>query len=80
MHAPPDGRDASLEDVAHLLGKPIDQVRRVMRYNEHIASLDAPLDRESGVSIGDGIADESVLAPELLLHNTEIENWVRTRL
>jgi RNA polymerase nonessential primary-like sigma factor len=77
MHGLRDGRDATLEDVAHLIGRPIDQVRRVMGYNEHIASLDAPFDRESGASIGDAIADESVLAPELLLHNTEIENWVR---
>ncbi len=28
-------------------------------------------------SIGDGVADESALAPELVLHNTEIEAWVR---
>ena len=77
MHAPPDGREATLDDVAHLLDKPIDQVRRVMRYNEHVASLDAPLDRESGLSLGDGIVDEGALAPEMLLHNSEIEAWVR---
>jgi RNA polymerase nonessential primary-like sigma factor len=77
MHGAPQGREASLDDVAHLLGKPIEQVRRVMGYNDHVASLDAPLDRESGLSIGDGIADDGALAPELLLHNTEIEAWVR---
>ena len=77
MHGTPQGREASLEDVAHLLDKPIEQVRRVMGYNDHVASLDAPLDRETGLSIGDGIADEGALAPELLLHNTEIETWVR---
>jgi RNA polymerase nonessential primary-like sigma factor len=76
-HGLPDGREASLDDVAHLLGKPVEQVRRVMGYNEHIASLDALVDRESGLSIGDGIADEAALTPELLLHNTEIEAWVR---
>ena len=48
-----------------------------MGYNDHVASLDAPLDRETGLSIGDGIADDGALAPELLLHNTEIEAWVR---
>jgi len=77
MHGAPQGREASLDDVAHLLGKPIEQVRRVMGYNDHVASLDAPLDRETGLSIGDGLADDGALAPELLLHNTEIENWVR---
>jgi RNA polymerase nonessential primary-like sigma factor len=76
-HGMAEGREASLDDVAHLLGKPIEQVRRVVGYNEHITSLDAPLDRESGQSVGDGIADDGALAPELLLHNTEIEGWVR---
>lgn len=76
-HGMAEGREASLDDVAHLLGKSIEQVRRVVGYNEHITSLDAPLDRDSGQSIGDGIADDGAMAPELLLHNTEIEGWVR---
>jgi RNA polymerase nonessential primary-like sigma factor len=77
MHGLPDGREATLDDVAHLLGKPVEQVRRVLGYNEHVSSLDAPLDRNAGVSIADGLADESALAPELVLHNAEIEAWVR---
>ena len=76
-HGLPEAREPTLDDVAHLLGKPADEVRRVMRYNEHVASLDALVDRETGLSIGDGIADEAALAPELLLHNSEIEAWVR---
>jgi RNA polymerase nonessential primary-like sigma factor len=76
MHGLPDGREATPDDVAHLLDKPVDQVRRVLGYNEHVTSLDAPLDRGAGVSIGEGIADENALAPELVLHNTEIEAWV----
>jgi RNA polymerase nonessential primary-like sigma factor len=76
-HGPADGREATLEDVAHLLGKPIEQVRRVMGYNEHVASLEGLVDRDTGLAVGDGIADESALTPELLLHNTEIEAWVR---
>jgi len=76
-HGVPGEREASLEDVAHLLGKPVEQVRKVMGYNEHIASLDALVDRDTGLSIGDGIADDAALTPELLLHNTEIEAWVR---
>jgi RNA polymerase nonessential primary-like sigma factor len=73
----PEGREATLDDVAHLLGKPVEQVRRVLRYNEHVTSLDAPMDRDRGVSIAEGVADENALAPELLLHNSEIEAWVR---
>jgi len=77
MHGMRDGRDASLDDVAHLLGKPVDQVRRVLGYNEYVTSLEAPLDRDAGMSIGEGLADENALAPELVLHNAEIEAWVR---
>ncbi len=77
MHGMPDGRDVTIDDVAHLLGKPVDQLRRVLRYNEHVTSLDAPLEHGGGVSVAEGVADDSVLAPELLLHNAEIEAWVR---
>jgi RNA polymerase nonessential primary-like sigma factor len=77
MHGQAEGRDASLDDVAHLLDKPVAQVRRVLGYNEHVTSLDAPFDREGSVSIGEGVADDSVLAPELLLHNNTLEGWVR---
>jgi RNA polymerase nonessential primary-like sigma factor len=76
MHGQPDGREPSLDDVAHLLGKPVADVRRVLGYNERMTSLDAPLDRDSGLSIGEGLADESTLAPELVLHNAEIEALV----
>jgi len=77
MHGTPDGREPTLDDAAHLTGKPIEHLRRILHYNEHVTSLDAPFDRDGGVSIVDGVADESALAPELLLHNTEIEEWVR---
>ena len=77
MHAPPDGREASLDDVAHLLDKPVEQVRSVLHYNERMTSLDAPLDRDATVSIGEGMVDDGAIAPELILHNAEVEAWVR---
>jgi len=76
MHAQPDGREATLDDVAHLIDRPIAKVRSVLGYNERMTSLDAPIDRDAGVSIGEGLADENALAPELVLHNAAIEGWV----
>jgi RNA polymerase nonessential primary-like sigma factor len=70
-HAPAGGNDPSMEDVAHLLGKPVTDVERLLRHQEHMLSLDAPLDRVSGTTIADGIADEA-RAPELLLHDSAI--------
>jgi RNA polymerase nonessential primary-like sigma factor len=77
MHGQPDGREPTPDDVAHLLDKPVEHVRKVLRYSERMTSLDAPLDRDGGASIGDGLVDESALSPELVLHNTEVETWVR---
>jgi RNA polymerase nonessential primary-like sigma factor len=75
-HMPVDGREATLEDVAHLLDKPVAEVDRLLRLQEHVLSLDAPLDRESGATLADGLADDESRAPELMLHVAEIESAV----
>jgi RNA polymerase nonessential primary-like sigma factor len=72
-----EGREPTVDDVAHLLDKPVEQVRRGSRSNETIASLDAPFDSEAGLSLGDQRTDEDAPSPELILHNSEIEGWVR---
>jgi len=75
-HAPAGGRDATLEDVAHLLGKDVANVERLLRYHEQPLSLDAPLDRDAGLTVADSVADESALSPELLLHESALEDFV----
>ena len=72
-----EGREPTLDDVAHLLDKPVEKVRKVLGYNEHVTSLDAPLEAEPGLSIADQLADDEAPTPELLLHNSEIEDWIR---
>jgi RNA polymerase nonessential primary-like sigma factor len=75
-HAPRGDGAATLEDVAHLLGKDVNEVERLLRYREHPVSLDAPLDRDSVATVQSGIADEAALSPELLLHVSGIERSV----
>jgi RNA polymerase nonessential primary-like sigma factor len=75
-HPPASGRDATLEDVAHLLDKQVDEIERLLRYHEQPLSLDAPLDRDPGLTVGEGVADESALSPELLLHESALERSV----
>jgi RNA polymerase nonessential primary-like sigma factor len=70
-------REPSIDDVAHLLGKDPDEVRGVLAHGEHTASLDAPLDIDAMLSIGDAIADDQSVSPELSLHEREIESLVR---
>src|SRR5215207_2837396 len=52
-HGTAEAREASLEDVAHLLGMDVASVERLLRYHEQPLSLDAPLDREAGLTIAD---------------------------
>src|SRR2546421_56597 len=47
-----EGREPTVDDVAHLLDKPVEKVRKVLGYNETVASLDAPFDSEPGFSLG----------------------------
>jgi RNA polymerase nonessential primary-like sigma factor len=70
-------REPTLDDVAHLLGKPVEQERKIRGYREHITSLDAPIDAEQGMSVGDPLAYDDAPSPELVLHNSEIEGWIR---
>ena len=76
-HGMREGREPTLDDAAHLLGKPVAQLRKLLGYNEHVTSLDAPLESEPGLSVGDQLADDDAPAPELVLHNSEIEDWIR---
>jgi len=70
-------REPTVEDIAHLLGKTGDEVRRVLSHTEHIASLDAPLDIDPMLSIGESIADENAAGPEASLASHEVESLVR---
>src|SRR5262249_39548281 len=70
-------RDASAEDIAHLLGRDAEEVRSLLLRGEHTASLDAPLDADPLLSIGDSVADETSTGPESQLQASEIESLLR---
>ncbi|MFT3733904.1 MAG: RNA polymerase sigma factor RpoS [Rhodocyclaceae bacterium] len=65
------------EAIAEKLDKPVEDVRAVLALNEHTASLDAPLDIDPNLSIGESIADEQAISPELNIHNAEVETLIR---
>ncbi len=69
-------KDPSAEDIASLLGKEVEEVRRVLNLNERMASLDAPLDIDPNLSLGESIADENWVAQEDLLQRDEVVNKV----
>jgi len=68
--------DPTPEDIGHLTGHTPEEVRRVMALNERVASLDAPLDVDPSLSLGDAIADDNMQLPEDLLQHSEVEEHV----
>ena len=70
-------REATVEDIAHLLGRDAEETRSLLLRGEHTASLDAPLDADPLLSIGDAVADEASPGPESQLQAGEIESLVR---
>lgn len=69
-----DRRDSTVERVAALIDKSVDEVRHILSLNEHIASLDAPLDIDPSHSMGEVIADDGGDDPESLLQSSEVGN------
>lgn len=76
-----DPHEASLEKVALLLDRPLADVQRILALNEHIASLDAPLDIDAAHSMVEFIADDAPASdPEGSLERQQIEALVADSL
>jgi len=71
-----NGKEINLEHIAHLIDRPVADVRRAMALNEHIASLDAPLEIDPNHTIADAIQDDNALDPVSLLQANEIGELV----
>ncbi len=72
-----NGQEPTVDEIAFLVGKDVADVRRVMNLNERVVSLDAPLDIDPMLSIGESIPDDQHDGPEILLQNSEIERYTR---
>ncbi|NMG33137.1 RNA polymerase sigma factor RpoS [Azoarcus sp. TTM-91] len=68
--------ECSLEEIASRLEKPIEDVRAILALSEHTASLDAPLDIDPSLSIGESLADDRAETPETQIHTAEIEGLI----
>ena len=69
--------DATVDDVARRMERPVSEVRAILALNEHTASLDAPLDIDPTLSIGESLADEDAETPEVQIQDLEVETLVR---
>lgn len=55
--------DPSADEIAKLLDRPIDQVKRVLGLNERIASVDVPTGKDADKPLVDSIPDDSLNDP-----------------
>lgn len=62
------------EEIAALLDKPIEDVKRMMGLNERVTSVDVPMGRDADKSLLDAIPDENNLDPSDLLQDEDIRN------
>jgi RNA polymerase nonessential primary-like sigma factor len=60
------------EEIAAALDKPVDEVRRMLKLNEKITSVDTPVAGASEKQLLDVLADEKELGPELELQDQDI--------
>lgn len=75
-----DRRESTVEKLALLIDRPVEDIRRILALNEHIASLDAPLDIDPNHTMAEIIADDGSSDPESLLQSSEIgtllDDWL----
>ncbi|MDA8095154.1 MAG: RNA polymerase sigma factor RpoS [Betaproteobacteria bacterium] len=76
-HLEGQGRDPTADDVAQLVQKPAEEVRKLLNFNERMASLDAPLDIDPTLAVGEAIADETTPMPDEALQAVERDEQVQ---
>jgi len=69
-------REPSPEDVAEMLDKPIEDVKRMLGLNERIASVDVPRSSENERSLLDSIPDEQNTVPSILLQDNDVQEHI----
>ncbi|NEX22062.1 RNA polymerase sigma factor RpoS [Thiorhodococcus mannitoliphagus] len=68
------------EDIANLLEKPIDEVKRMLGLNERITSVDTPYSKEADKPMVDMLQDEAAADPADRIQDTDIrtnlDHWL----
>ena len=72
-----DGKEATAEDIAHLVDRPIEDVQDILALSEHATSLDAPLDNDPQASLMDMLQGDADDAPDSRAELHEMTSLVR---
>ncbi|MGQ9426748.1 RNA polymerase sigma factor RpoS [Gilvimarinus sp. F26214L] len=72
--------EPSPEDIAELLDKPVEDVKRMLGLNERVTSVDVPIGPSSDKVLVDTIPDQNVSDPAALLQESDlsasIDDWL----
>ena len=76
-----DGKDATADDIAHLLDRSLEDVQDVLALSEHASSLDAPLDNDPQASLMDLLPGDSDAGPDAQAEQHEVtllvHDWLK---
>ncbi len=72
-----DGRDAAIEDIASMVGRPMGEVQDILALSEHATSLDMPLDNDPQSSLMDMLPSEGDDGPDNRAERHELKLLVR---
>jgi RNA polymerase nonessential primary-like sigma factor len=72
-----NGKDATVEDIAHLVDRPVEEVQDILALSEHATSLDAPLDNDPQSSLMDMLPSDNDDGPDLRAEHHEMTVLVR---
>lgn len=68
------------DEIAEMLGKPVDDVKKMLGLNERITSVDTPVGNDSDKSLLETIADDNNIDPEQILQDDDlrlsIDRWL----
>jgi RNA polymerase nonessential primary-like sigma factor len=72
--------EPNAEEIADLLDKPLQDVKRLLKLNERVTSVDVPIGKDSDKTLIDAIPDESNPDPSDLLQDEDVlanlEIWI----
>jgi RNA polymerase nonessential primary-like sigma factor len=68
--------EPTAEEIAEVTGEPVASIRRMLKLNERISSVDTPIGGDGDKALLDMIADETATGPENQLQNDNIHNSI----
>lgn len=72
--------EPSAEEIAEMVDKPLEDVRKLLGLNDKVASVDTPIGHDENKSLLDTIADENCTNPAELLNDENLRDHIESLL